>query len=1041
MTPELWQRLKPLFYAALDRPIEERMAYIDEVCGTDGELKTHLVQLIQAAQEETATADRPLVRLFQPRPMRFSSGEIILERFRIVRPIGSGGMGEVYEAEDMQLGRVALKTIRDQIASSPGVFSRFRQEVQLARKVSGAQVCRIHELHLLPAAGGHGATAFLTMEYLEGVTLAEKLKRDGPFPLKEALRIALDICEGLKLVHGNGVIHRDLKCANIMLCGEGDSLRAVLMDFGLARDFSASVSSADGTADSDGGAGTVAGAIMGTPAYMAPEQFESNPVSTATDIYALGIVLYELVTGIHPYAAPTPVAAAIRRAHIPARPSKIIRSVPRKWDRIINRCLEYDAADRYQSAEEVARALRAGPADFVNFPQDRPLLFWLAAALLVAATAWGALALWQQMQYYRPNPDAQRPFDEGVAALHEWNNVKATRLFEESISNDQHFAMAYARRAEALFNLDFQGDAFHWLSYALPGRAHLHPPDVKRLDAINASIDGDTAGAVEQYKNLLDELPQADKSSAEVDLGLAYQRDGDIPNALAAYTRAATADKNNPAAFIHIGVLESRQHHVAQGNEAFEQARKIFDTEINAEGIAELDYEMGYAANDRGDSPEAEPILARSLDEAQKIPSPQLEIRALCQLSSAESADSKDEQALAHAQRAIDLAHRNNLEPWAAAGLVRLANAQIAQSHFKEAEPPLTEAIETLKGSPQPRIQALANVALASLMQQEQHPDKDKVAELARTALDYYKKNGFSEGAFTAALLLARGERDKGQYKQAQEDSDALLAAAYQRQMKGQKFQAEDMAGTVHFRLEKYPDALFHFRKAKDFASDDIRRSYDELRCGLVEARLGDYTGSEQDFSAASNNPALKEDVDERRIESLISQEQYQSALSLAHRSLSGDQKLTAGQKQFLIQLEALAEAHLGLRNQAASTLSQWLSMQDPKPTSEDSAQIGLLSAEVHLLTGSPQLARDEAAQALNYFDASGQLDSELKGATLAAQAALAMKDKDAYDLFAKKVVDILSKLRETWGPDPFRSYLARPDIHAATLRNQRDLR
>src|SRR5580658_3185770 len=133
MTPELWQRLKPLFHAALDLTIEDRAAFISGACVNDAELRENLERLIQAAQEETGTFDEPFIRRLPQNEPRFHSDEVILGRFRIVRPIGSGEIGEVYEAEDLQLGRIALKTIRDGIASS-GAFDRFRQEVQLARK-------------------------------------------------------------------------------------------------------------------------------------------------------------------------------------------------------------------------------------------------------------------------------------------------------------------------------------------------------------------------------------------------------------------------------------------------------------------------------------------------------------------------------------------------------------------------------------------------------------------------------------------------------------------------------------------------------------------------------------------------------------------------------------------------------------------------------------------------------------------------------------------------------------------------------------------
>lgn len=397
MNPELWQRLKQIFHAAMDRRPEERAAFIVEASGGDVEFQQRLLQLVEAAEQETDTLDKPLVdrtNIPSKQMDRFLPGDIVLGRFRIVRPIGRGGMGEVYQAEDLQLGTIALKTIRHTIMSSPDVYERFRQEVQLARKISGKQVCRIHELFLLPASGGHPATAFLTMEYIEGLTLSEKLQKDGALTCKEALNIALGICEGLRLIHAQGVIHRDLKSSNIMLGTQNGEARTVLMDFGLARDLSTDSASA-ATATSPRHGLSAQGAIMGTPEYMAPEQFEGKPVSQATDIYAFGIVLYEMLTALHPYAAPTPVGAAIRRAQHPRSPSSIQRSVPRHWDRVIDRCLEYDPERRFQSAEEVAKELKAGPANLRNLRRDRPWTLWLASAAVLATLTWCIFLVWQ----------------------------------------------------------------------------------------------------------------------------------------------------------------------------------------------------------------------------------------------------------------------------------------------------------------------------------------------------------------------------------------------------------------------------------------------------------------------------------------------------------------------------------------------------------------------------------------------------------------------------------------------------------------------
>jgi serine/threonine protein kinase len=314
MTPDLWQRLKPLFQAVLETPEADRSQFIVEACGDDRELREQLIALIKANGEQTGPDDSPIINLRDLFPMEartFSAGDLVLGRFQIIRHLGTGGMGDVYEAMDLELGRIALKTIRADIAHSPAMLSRFKKEVQLARKISGPHVCRIHELFLMAGDPNGSSSALLTMEFLDGVTIADKLRQSGPFPWREAQKIALEICSGLQTIHEAGIIHRDLKSRNIMLASRKGSICAVLMDFGLAREFSTSTSTTQTNL-------TERGAIIGTPDYMAPEQFEGRELSPATDVYALGIVLYELLTAKHPFAASSPIGAAVLRGRRPS---------------------------------------------------------------------------------------------------------------------------------------------------------------------------------------------------------------------------------------------------------------------------------------------------------------------------------------------------------------------------------------------------------------------------------------------------------------------------------------------------------------------------------------------------------------------------------------------------------------------------------------------------------------------------------------------------------------------------------------------------
>jgi serine/threonine protein kinase len=227
---------------------------------------------------------------------RIAEGPIVAGRWRITRFIAVGGMGEVYEAEDVALGeRVALKTVRRDAAYDSVAVERFKREVLLARKVSHPNVCRIFEF------GVEREIVFLTMELLAGETLATRLRERGPMPLVEARAIAVQLCAALEAAHAAGVVHRDLKANNVMLVGE----RAVVTDFGLARAFSGEAS--------DDTSLTGRGMLVGTPAYMAPEQIDGGPIGPATDIYALGVLLFELVSGRRPFEGGSGMEVAMRR--------------------------------------------------------------------------------------------------------------------------------------------------------------------------------------------------------------------------------------------------------------------------------------------------------------------------------------------------------------------------------------------------------------------------------------------------------------------------------------------------------------------------------------------------------------------------------------------------------------------------------------------------------------------------------------------------------------------------------------------------------
>ena len=269
---------------------------------------------------------------------RFTPGQILAQRYRVVALAGRGGMGEVYRAEDLTLGQVvALKFLPETLSQDAAALARFHAEVRTARQVSHPNVCRVFDV------GEADGTLFLTMEYVDGEDLASVVRRIGRLSPDKATEIARQICAGLAAAHERGVIHRDLKPANVMLDGAG---KIRITDFGLA-----------GIASSIKGAEVRAG----TPAYMAPEQLAGSDVSTKSDLYSLGLILYEILTGKRAFQASTlPELMKLREQGTITNPSTLVRDLDPLIERVILRCLENDPEKRPVSALQVAAALPGG---------------------------------------------------------------------------------------------------------------------------------------------------------------------------------------------------------------------------------------------------------------------------------------------------------------------------------------------------------------------------------------------------------------------------------------------------------------------------------------------------------------------------------------------------------------------------------------------------------------------------------------------------------------------------------------------------------
>jgi Tol biopolymer transport system component len=332
MTADQWQQVKEITAEALEKPADERPGFVAKECGDDAEVLREVMRLLAEADRSSfdnlfTTPGRLAALLSAHFAPCFGPDELVAGRFRILEFLNDGGMGEVYSARDLELQEtVALKTIRPAIAASPAIINRFKQEVRQARRIAHRNVCRVYDLFSHEPGSGPPIW-FLTMEFLDGQTLAQHLAAAGPMPMQEALPLIRDMVSALATAHDFGIVHRDFKPSNVMLVNSGDgALRAVVTDFGLALSVAA-----DQPADHGG-----------TPAYMAPELAAGGTVTFAADQFALGLVICEMLSGLRPALnSPAALPAALN---------------PRA-QAVVCRCLERRPEDRFAHVREIVPIL------------------------------------------------------------------------------------------------------------------------------------------------------------------------------------------------------------------------------------------------------------------------------------------------------------------------------------------------------------------------------------------------------------------------------------------------------------------------------------------------------------------------------------------------------------------------------------------------------------------------------------------------------------------------------------------------------------
>jgi tetratricopeptide (TPR) repeat protein/tRNA A-37 threonylcarbamoyl transferase component Bud32 len=981
-------------------------------------------------------------------------GETV-SHYKIVGTLGRGGMGVVYLAEDTHLARrVAIK-----FSSSPkdddAYRARFLREARAASALNHPHIARIYDYG--ESAGGD---PFLVMELVTGEDLAHLLQRGGMSVL-QAVRIAEEVAEALAEAHRSGIIHRDIKPSNIVIDQQG---QVKVLDFGLAKLYHEPAPASEDSPTIATSA-TAEGTVLGTPAYMSPEQAREAPLAPRSDLFALGSVLYECLAGRRAFGGANSVEILAGVLHIdPPPPSRSNPRVPPALDAVVAKALAKNPDARYQSAHEMLADLRAARATMTQLETEETevLPAPAVASALRTGARWSSLqtltgplrrsrttaavtlffllaaifASWWLLsgRTYRATPEAQRWYEAGIAALRDGTYYKASKALEQAAGRDPQFSMAHARLAEAYMELDLTDKAREEMLRASPPGTNPPLTRSERLyqQALQLTLTGKLADATALYRDLLARAPAEEKANAYLDLGRAYEKNEKLPEATEAYRQATRRQSQNPAAWLRVAILYGRQLQQDRASQAFQQAEELYRGLSNLEGAVEVLYQRAVVANRMANYGEARTLLGQALKLSTDIGSVSQEIQSLLQLSAAEYRGSGDyAQAQADAARAIDMARVNGLENLTARGLVDLGNAYFLKGDADEARKAYSQSLDYARRFHSERNEARALFSLGSLAMR--YGDVDAAIRDIQQALVWYRRGGYQKETGNALVLLARAQRQKGDYPAALLSFEQQLHLGEQMGDPSLVALAQQGRGTVLLAQGRLPESLAAYRQAYDAARktrDQLSTAYDLLNSAEVYWRLGRYPESRQALGDAIPSPSRGVAAlgDLTRAEMALSQRDFHGAMEFSRHVLDQqnlDIDLTVAAKSVM----GAAQAATGARREGLAALSEAAQLAAKSGSALLAADARLAYAEALLAAGDAQRARESALAAQQWFAGAGNQEAEWRSWLVAGGAEKALGNPAKSRENVQKAAGLLASLQQKWDSDSYKTYLGRPDI------------
>ena len=682
-----------------------------------------------------------------------------------------------------------------------------------------------------------------------------------------------------------------------------------------------------------------------------------------------------------------------------------------------------------------------------------PIFYILLAVLAVMAVASFGFRL-ARPKVYEPSAQAQHWYEVGSGALRDGAYFQASKAFERAISTDDKFLLAHARMAEAMLEMDHADRAKDELLRAADaGRTGLTYIDTLYLDAVIASVRHDYSKAIDLYRQIVDQSSGAEKPYVLVDLGRAYEKAEQPRRAMDAYRQASEKNSQYATPLLHLGILYGRQHELTKALGSFDKAEAIYQALDRLEGRAEVAFQRGALFNQLNKLPEASTNLEKALTLARAADNKSQEIKTLLQMSSMEVDAGQTSRAVENARAAVALAQKTEMENLVSRGLVDLGNSFLITSQYGEAEKYYAQALEMAQKNKAPRNEARARISLASLRVQQNRADE--ALTFLEPALAFYRQGGYRTETALGLGLLSRANQQKGEYTSALKANEQLLQVAQQGNDPSEIAFAQSELATSLALVERFPEALSHLEQAQPvYKSLGMQRNfaYNQLNRANYLMQIGRFSECAPLFDEIlklADRPGgdyqeLLTLVNLSRARLTLIQGHFPDAKARAGKVLAASREkfpeaALESQRVIILAESASRKASPDIppavlksaRQTAADALDMAKRLNDPGQL----AQTQLVSAQTMLIDGDAQEALDAANQAQSFFARADQMASNWQALSIAGLASRRLGDATRARDYGARAEESLTKIRQSWGPDVFESYLRRPDIQRSRKR------